>query len=274
MKNLNIYCITIYDEHIQLIKDFDYLPVGLGNKIQSKYFIRDNTKIQMSKKNPYYGEYTFHYWLWKNGLNELEDKWIGFCQYRKYWSLKINNEEIKELSGFKKNILNHIPDEYSSCETILGEPLYVNQFRFSKFIKKNFKTMLKDPTLFFNKNKRTLRFHFNMMHGKDNLIKAINLLDISEKKDFEHYLDNSVSFNPHNMFICKSKVTLKNYYESVFPWLNKCESIFGFKDLQGYGMKRIYGFLAERYLSYWFLKNQKVKELPIFVKDLSDYKYL
>ena len=50
MKNLNIYCITIYDEHIQLIKDFDYLPVGLGNKIQSKYFIRDNTKIQMSKK--------------------------------------------------------------------------------------------------------------------------------------------------------------------------------------------------------------------------------
>ena len=36
-------------------------------------------------------------------------------------------------------------------------------------------------------------------------------------------------------------------------------------------MQRIYGFLAERFLSFWFTKNYKVKELPIIVKDLSDY---
>ena len=50
--------------------------------------------------------------------------------------------------------------------------------------------------------------------------------------------------------------------------------IFGFNELKGYGMKRIYGFLAERFLSYWFLKNFKVKELPIIVKNVSDYKDL
>ena len=49
--------------------------------------------------------------------------------------------------------------------------------------------------------------------------------------------------------------------------------IFGF-NLQGYGLKRIYGFLAERFLSYWFSKNYRVKEFPIIVKDLSDYKNL
>ena len=43
---------------------------------------------------------------------------------------------------------------------------------------------------------------------------------------------------------------------------------------EGYGLKRIYGFLAERFLSYWFKKNYKVKELPIIVKNLSDYKDL
>ena len=82
-------------------------------------------------------------------------------------------------------VAEHIPKEYEDYETILGEPLYVNQFRFSKFIKKNFLTMLKKPTLFFDKNKRNLRFHFDMMHGKGNLSKAIMLLDDSEKKDFE-----------------------------------------------------------------------------------------
>ena len=68
------------------------------------------------------------------------------------------------------------------------------------------------------------------------------------------------------------KEILKKYYEVVFPWLEKCESVFGFNDLKGYGLKRIYGFLAERFLSYWFNKNYRIKELPIIFKDLNDYK--
>ena len=81
------------------------------------------------------------------------------------------------------------------------------------------------------------------------------------------------SFNPHNMFICRTSI-LKEYYSIIFPWLEKCENIFGFQELNQYGLKRIYGFLAERFLSYWFMKNFKVKEFPIIVKDLSDYKNL
>ena len=69
------------------------------------------------------------------------------------------------------------------------------------------------------------------------------------------------------MFICK-KNFLKDYYESVFPWLNKCENIFGFEKLQGYGMKRIYGFLAERFLSYWFQKNANCKTMDITFYDI------
>ena len=86
-------------------------------------------------------------------------------------------------------------------------------------------------------------------------------------------METRTSFNPHNMFICKTKI-LKNYYNTIFPWLKKCEEVFGFENLKGYGYQRIYGFLAERFLSYWFNKNYKVKELPIIVKDLSDYNEL
>ena len=271
MKNLNMYCITIDEGHLDLIKRLGYLPVGLGKNIKSKDFIRDNTNINISKKNPFYGEYTFHYWLWKNNMNNLEDKWIGFCQYRKFWSTKKSEGALKDFNYFSEILLKEIPNEYADYDSILGEPLYVNDFRLSKFLKHNFTKMIKNPILFFDKRKRNLRFHFDMMHGSESLSKATDLLDISEKKDFINFLDNSVSFNPHNMFICKSKKTLKLYYDSLFPWLERCEHEFGFK-LEGYGLKRIYGFLAERYMSYWFKKYTKFKLMPIFFKDISDFK--
>jgi hypothetical protein len=269
MTNLDMYCITINDNHLDIIKKIGYLPVGLGTNIKSSNFIRDNTKNNISKKNPYYGEYTFHYWLWKNNFNQPKDNWIGFCQYRKFWAKDKINQKINSFNDFKELILKDIPEEYKEFESILGEPLYINQFRFSKFVKMNFFTMIKKPILFFDKSKRNLRFHFDMMHGKGNLSKAINLMENSEKKDFELFLDNSVSFNPHNMFICKSKKILNNYYESLFPWLERCEKEFGF-ELEGYGLRRIYGFLAERYMSYWFQKYTKYKLMPIIFKDISD----
>ena len=72
------------------------------------------------------------------------------------------------------------------------------------------------------------------------------------------------------MFICKTKI-LHKYYEAIFPWLEKCEKEFGFKDLEGYGKKRIYGFLAERFLSFWFSKKFTIREKPIIVKNISEF---
>ena len=94
---------------------------------------------------------------------------------------------------------------------------------------------------------------------------AIDQLDKYNKDDFRNFMNNNTSFNPHNMFICKREI-LKPYYETVFPWLERCENIFGFENLKGYGLKRIYGFLAERFLSYWFTKNYKYKEAEIIFK--------
>ena len=106
--------------------------------------------------------------------------------------------------------------------------------------------------------------------SSQSLNKAINLLDEKDKKDFYDFVNTEVSFNPHNMFICNSKKILEKYYSSVFPWLERCEEEFGF-NLQGYGLRRIYGFLAERYMSFWFKKYTKFKTLPIVFKDLSDF---
>ena len=82
-------------------------------------------------------------------------------------------------------------------------------------------------------------------------------------------MNTETSFHPHNMFICRKEILEK--YISNFSMVERCEEEFGFKDLDGYGLKRIYGFLAERFLSFWFSKNYRVKELPILVKDISSF---
>ena len=73
------------------------------------------------------------------------------------------------------------------------------------------------------------------------------------------------------MVICKSKNLLKKYYDDLFPWLEKCEKIFGFETLKGYGKVRMYGFLAERFMSYWFQKNTRFSTMPVIFFDINKY---
>ena len=266
---MKMYCLTTYNDHYEKIIKLGYVPVGLGKAINSNKFISDNTRVNISEKNQFYGEYTFHYWLWKNKIDDNEKDWIGFCQYRKFWVNTKSDDKIDNLDTLNKRLLKEIPANFNEFDVILGEPLFINQFRFSKFLKRNLKTMIKNPSLFFDKNKRNIKFHFDMMHGNGNLDKAIDLLNQRDRDDFRNFVNSEVSFNPHNMLICKSKKVMNNYYSAIFPWLEKCKKQFGF-ELEGYGLKRIYGFLAERYLSYWFKKYTKFKTLPIIFADISE----
>ena len=142
---MKMYCITIHDNHLEKIKKIGYIPVGLGQNIKSKEFITDKTLINISDKNPFYGEYTFHYWLWKNQINKNYDGWIGFCQYRKFWVEHNLKTQINSIEKLNENILKKIPDYLNDYETLLGDPFFINKFRLSKFFKKNFKKMILNP---------------------------------------------------------------------------------------------------------------------------------
>ncbi len=267
---MRMYCITIYDDHYDKIKKLDYIPVGLGKKIISEKFVSDKKGLNISNKNPFYGEYSFHYWLWKNELSNLKEKnWIGFCQYRKFWTVKTSEKKINNIEELNENTIRNITEDYNKFEVILGEPIFINQLKLSKFLKKNFLKMLKNPRLIFDKNIRNIKFHFDLMHGEGNLDKAISLIESNDRSDFNEFVNTEVSFNPHNMFICKSSKILNDYYDTIFPWLERCEKEFGF-NLEGYGLKRIYGFLAERFMSFWFKKYTKHTTLPILFKDIND----
>ena len=270
MNKISMFCLSLDPNHLDKLRKINCIPVGLGSKSFSNQWLGDSSGKNISNKNQYYGEYTFHYWLWHNYLDNLNESWIGFCQYRKFWTKESISQKISNFETFNEKLLKNIPVNYEKYDVILGEPIFINNFSFSKFIKHNFIKMISSPSLLINKKKRNIKFHFDMWHGEGNLEKAINLLDVNERKDFNDFVEENVSFNPHNMFICKSKEILKKYYESVFPWLKRCEKEFGFEDLDSYGKKRIYGFLAERYMPYWFKKYYKTSTMPILFHDISE----
>ena len=270
MNNLRMFCISMNSNHLNFIKEINYLPVGLGKENFSKEWFRDNTGINITEKNNYYGEYTFHYWLWKNyiDLDEMKEGWFGFCQYRKFWSAEKKDLLPNSLKQLKTLLLTEIPESYQNVDVILGDELSTTNFKIMKFLKKGLKLILNKPSYLFKKNKRNIKFHFDLMHGYKNLDKAIDLLDDENRKDFKDFVNTKTSFNPQNMFICNSKEILKNYYSTIFPWLERCEVKFGFQNLTGYGKIRIYTFLAERFMSYWFQKNYKCKTMPIIFYDI------
>ena len=95
MEKLKMFSLCLHSSYYDEIKDLNYIPVGLGTNEFSNLWLKDDTKDNISKKNPFYGEYTFHYWLWKNMIDEIpESTWIGFCGYRYFWKQKnlISNE--------------------------------------------------------------------------------------------------------------------------------------------------------------------------------------
>ena len=264
MNKLKMYCICLHDRNYRTVKELGYIPVGLGKKIFSDGWLRDNQGENISEKNNYYGEYTFHYWFWKNKIDQIENgTWIGFCGYRRLWS---NNKKIVSTPN-ENNLLTNIPKEWNNYDTILGQQFFINKMKPSKLIKHSLRSLLNNPSAIFEKN-RNIKFHFNSFHGFGKLDRAIDLLSDEDREDFRKFTEQNISYNMGNMFVCKSKKIIKSYYNSIFPWLKRCEKVFGFKT-DSYGEMRIYGFLAERYLSYWFNKYTKPLMWPIIFFDIN-----
>ena len=198
-------------------------------------------------------------------------KWIGFCAYRRFWANKNNIksdnlDKTVNYSNYRKFILKGSKNNWNNFEVILGEKIFLHKIKLIKILKNGgLKSIYKNLNVFL-RNKMTIKFHFDIFHGNGTLDKAIALLESKEKKDFRDFVNNRNNFNRGNMFICKSKKLIIKFYKSLFPWLERCEEEFGFNETD-YGKIRIYAFLGERYMSYWFNKYSKVLEWPIFFFD-------
>ena len=259
MTNLKIYCVT--DIPNSNLDKLDLCLAGVGQKKFPHNYItcHDGTNIQ--EKEKYYSELTFHYWLWKNRLKNLDNEtWIGFCQKRRFW-IKKNSAVINNLNDLNDNILRKIPSEFEEYDAFLCEPIKVSPAKTTKLIKRGWKNCLKDPSILLNKKKHNIKLQFDMFHGYGILDKAINKMKIEHREDFRHYVNTNIEFNPHIMCISK-KIILNKWFDDLFSWLFECEKVFGFQNLIGYDTGRLYAYLSERYLPFWFNKFYKSKNLP------------
>ena len=264
MNKLDIYCMSLYNSSYETIKNLGYIPVGLKNTNFSENWLRDNTLNNISNKNPYYGEYTFYYWYWKNMLNfKKKSTWAGFCSYREYWANKNNSRS----SDLKDLILREPHAEWKHFDTIIGEPIFVGNTKLIKILKYGKIALIRNPRAIFSSKGKTIRWQFDMFHGAGNLDMAIDLLPDKDRDDFKYFTRNSNAFSRGNMFISKSPKIMNSYFSDVFEWLFKCEKIFGF-NLEGYGKIRMYTFLAERFLPFWFRKYSNYLEWPVIYYDI------
>ena len=266
MKDLEIYCITNKKIHLS---NKIYKIGWVGNNNKPVNYISCNTKDNIFHKEKYYSELTFQYWFWKNLLSADDHHWIGFCQKRRYWIKKESKNLNIDYTNFQNHILDRVPDEWSGCESVICEPISVNNVNKMKILKRGIKSLIKDPSILFDVKKQSLLLYFDMHHGYGNIEKAISHLNERDRDDFFQYLNKSTYFNPHIMFISKPHI-INKWFENLFSWLSKCEQTFGFEKLRGYDSQRLYAYLAERYLSFWFKKYTKFKTWPYVTLDKVD----
>ena len=250
MNKLKIYCVT--NERVKYLEDTKLVLAGVGKKKFSKNYTTCLKGKNIQNKERNYSELTFHYWFWKNQLMKCKsDTWIGFCQKRRFW-LK-SNIKIQNFKNLKKNLIIKPDKIWKKYNSIICKPIRVDNPKKMKIIKRGWRNLLKDPSVFYNSKKQTIKLHFDMHHGHDVLSKAISKLNNKDRNQFRKFVNENTSFNPHIMFISKKKI-INNWFNDLFNWLFKCEKIFGFSKLKGYDQERLYAYLAERYLSFWFRK--------------------
>ena len=257
-KKIKLFCVT--DKPLTSLENSHLILAGVGKYNFTSQYIDTSTKINIFDKEEYYSELTFHYWYWKNLLNVENHQWIGFCQKRRFWINKNSINKDLNNNNINEHLLEDVDKSWENSNAILCEQINISGAKKIKLIKRGWRNILNEPGLLFKK-KESIKVHFDMHHGYGNLDKAIMVLDNKDKKDFSDYVNKYNSYHPHIMFIAKPEL-IDKWFSTLFPWLERCEEIFGFKELVGYDTKRLYAFLAERYMSFWFKKYSKFKEHP------------
>lgn len=227
-----------------------FLPIQVGATISSVDlgFQRDD-KIyndecdNISYKNKNFCELTALYWAWKNIKKLYPDiEYIGLNHYRRFFR-------------FKKGFL----DRYTHLEKEVST--------YNLNIKVLQKNLRKNRVILAKKRKYpySLETDYSVCHISDD-IRTLREIVLEKFPDYLSSVDDFLVYNNglnhYNMFIMPIK-DFEEYCTWLFSILQEVEQridISHYTDVQ----KRIFGYMAERLLGVWMLKNQKaVAYFPI-----------
>lgn len=240
----NIKIIVATHKKYRMPEDKMYIPVQAGaacrrddsgNPITLGY-LTDDTGDNISLKNPSFCELTALYWAWKN----VDADYLGLVHYRRHFRGGSSGDKFERILSFQE------------AEKLLA----------------------KCPVLLPKKR------HYYIESNKSQYIHAHHEEGLSQTENVikEFYPEYSASFEKvmkrtsghrFNMFIMR-----RDYADAYCTWLfdilfkvEKRLDISAWSDKE----KRVFGYLAERLLDVWLLKNGiEYKDIPyMFMENIN-----
>lgn len=220
---MKIYVVTHKPIDIDLPADYELFQVGAA---VNGAFCEHNDAVgedNISAKNPNYCELTAAYWIWKN---DHENDIVGLMHYRRFLTNAVFSKSDSFFIGS------------DDAEKLLT--------KYDFIVPKKLKL----------KTNAKLQMLQGNVREKDYLIlrSTINRL----YPDYIRTFDNV--FSGRYTFMCNIFVTSKKEWDEYYTWLF---SIFNEMEkevnMDGYSIqeKRLYGFISERLLYVYILKNRK-----------------
>lgn len=236
----NIYVIMHKPVELDLPAGYTKLLVGSYNK-DITTILRDDTGDNISQKNENYCELTGLYWMWKNADDDI----LGLCHYRRF---------------FSKFYLSN------------NSKYYLKQKDIKQLFQKGYNLIL--PKRFYYKG--TVKANYNFApNPKDMEIlkKVVEENSPEYLKAFEEYENRQYTY------FCNVMITTKELLDEYCEWLFKIlfimeKTLDSESYLQDNYRKRMFGFLSERLLNVWVIKNKeklKIKEFSL-VSTQEDWK--
>lgn len=212
-----------------------YCALQVGTEGKEKYgYLRDNIGNHISGKNANYCELTGLYWIWKN----TDDSYKGLVHYRRYFGRNNLSNKISDICSYEY-LLNCL----KSVDIVLP---YVEYFK--------------------QNAKEEILLHCCTEEIFDKLRQIIETKYPDYIETYDRYFnENKASL--FNMLFCKREI-FDAYCEWLFSILFVLEKQVDLAKLNTY-QQRLYGFLSERLLNVWVIKNKLVvKHLPVIHMEL------
>ena len=213
-----------------------YCALQVGAEGKEKYgYLRDNIGNHISGKNANYCELTGLYWIWKN----TDDSYKGLVHYRRYFGRNNLSNKISDICSYEYLLNCYL----KSVDIVLP---YVEYFK--------------------QNAKEEILLHCCTEEIFDKLRQIIETKYPDYIETYDRYFnENKASL--FNMLFCKREI-FDAYCEWLFSILFVLEKQVDLAKLNTY-QQRLYGFLLERLLNVWVIKNKLVvKHLPVIHMEL------
>lgn len=226
-ENFKIYVVT-HKEYV-MPKNSNYQPLLVGSKGKKNIegYLRDDSYLNISDKNPFFCELTALYWIWKNSSIDYS----GLVHYRRYFSKKRNLLGIYRQSKLFDSVI-----EYSDIIDHLKVGTIIVPKKRKYYIE-------------------TLYSHYSHTHYKEHLDLT---REIIKEKSPSYVLDFDKTMRQRsgymfNMFIM-SKEQIEEYCEWLFNILFELEKKI---DIENYDtfQARLFGRVSEILFNVWINKN-------------------